>query len=128
MELEEHEGLVPRDGVPRDDVQDALRRLAAGAELGDDYVSDNEALSASIERWLDAAGARAQDDPLADRDELPPTDPAVRGGADRGSSNASRTQSTVSDNPPVNDFMDEWTRGLQALATPQGWYRLFGMY
>lgn len=97
---------------------------AAGAELGDDYVSDDEPLFTSIERWLADAGAREQDDPLAGRDALPEADPAARGGNDRGSSNVSRTQSTVSDNPPVNEFMDEWNRGWRALSTPEGWYRL----
>jgi hypothetical protein len=99
---------------------------AAGAEFGDDYVSDDEALSEALARWLDDAGARTQGDPLADREELPESDPSVRGGSDRGSSNASRTQSTASDNPPVNEFMDEWNRGWRALSTPEGWYRLFG--
>jgi hypothetical protein len=98
---------------------------AAGAEFGDDYVSEDEPLSDSLERWLQDAGARRQSDRIAGRDNLPATDPSARGGADRGSSNASRTQSTVSDNAPVNDFVNEWNRGWRALSTPEGWYRLF---
>lgn len=100
---------------------------AAGAAFGDDYVNDDEALSDSMQRWLDENGGRTQDDPLAGWADLPETDPAVRGGEDRGSSNASRTQSTVSDNDPVNEFEAEWDAGWRALATPGGWYRLFGM-
>ncbi|WP_206046749.1 eCIS core domain-containing protein [Mangrovimicrobium sediminis] len=100
---------------------------AAGGSFGDDYVNGNEALSDSLQRWLDDMGARSQDDPLAGRSSLPETDPSERGGEDRGSSNASRTQSTVSDNQPVNEFTEEWNAGWRALATPGGWYRLFGL-
>ncbi|MEO0423479.1 MAG: DUF4157 domain-containing protein [Pseudomonadota bacterium] len=100
---------------------------AAGAHFGDDFVSDDELLSASLERWLEDVGARDQDDPLAGRSSLPATDPAVRGGTDRGSSNASRTQSTVSDNDAVNELENECTSGWRELNTVGGWYRLFGL-
>lgn len=100
---------------------------AAGAAFGDDFVNENEPLSDSLDSWLEDAGARTQSDPLSGRSSLPQTDPSVRGGTKRGSSNASRTQSTVSDNEPVNEFMNEWNSGWRALATPEGWYHLFGM-
>ena len=60
---------------------------SAGAEFGDDYISDNESLTDSLERWLKDNGARNQNDKEAGRDKLPATDPSVRGGKCRGSSN-----------------------------------------
>ena len=60
---------------------------AAGAGFGDDYLSDNESLSDSLERWMKDNGARDQNDPKAGRDKLPATDPSERGGKCRGSSN-----------------------------------------
>lgn len=100
---------------------------AAGAAFGDDFVNEDEPLSDSLDRWLEDAGARTQSDPLSGRSSLPQKDPSVRGGTNRGSSNASRTRSTVSDNETVNEFTNEWNSGWRALATPGGWYRLFGM-
>ena len=71
---------------------------AAGAEFGDDYAGEveGESLAAALQRWMRDNGARPADDPRANREALPATDPSVRGGGGRGSSNASRTQSTVS--------------------------------
>ncbi|MCB1928968.1 MAG: hypothetical protein KDH17_13155 [Rhodocyclaceae bacterium] len=101
---------------------------ATGAAFGDDFVNDDELLSDSLQRWFDDVGARPQDAPVAGRDSLPATDPSDHGGANQGSSNASRTTSTVSNNEPVSDLQNEWDRGMRALSTPEGWMRMFGVY
>jgi len=58
-------------------------------EFGDDYSCEDGLLSESFERWLEDNGGRDQDDPKARWDRLLATDPSVRGGANRASSNAS---------------------------------------
>lgn len=98
---------------------------AAGAEFGDDFYSDDELLSESLARWMSDAGARAATDPAAHADALPATDPAARGGADRGSSNVSRTQSTVSGE--INEMENEWSRGWRMINTPEYWMQLYGV-
>lgn len=41
---------------------------------------------------MEDAGARKQDDPESGRDKLPDTDPAHRGGENRGSSNVTSSK------------------------------------
>jgi hypothetical protein len=71
---------------------------AAGAAFGDDYIGSRkgETTADALDRWMTYNGALSAGDPEAGRAALPASDPSVRGGAGRGSSNASRTQSTVS--------------------------------
>jgi len=63
---------------------------AAGAAFGDDYMNGNTSVSDSLGKWL-GAGARNPSDPAAGLSSLPATDPAVNGGAARGSSNISNS-------------------------------------
>jgi RHS repeat-associated protein len=61
---------------------------AAGARFGE-ALNTNEKLSTQFEKWLTEVGGREMTDPAAKFSELPTTDPSLRGGANRGSSNAS---------------------------------------
>ena len=63
---------------------------AAGAAFGDDYMNKGT-VSESFDKWLKDAGARNPTDPAAQTSKLPATDPAARGGANRGSSNLSNS-------------------------------------
>jgi hypothetical protein len=100
---------------------------AAGASFGDDYVGsrEGESTSAALRRWMADHGARAASDPAAGRAALPATDPAERGGAARGSSNASRTQSTASGAAAAS--RDSAERGLGQLFDWRNWAALYGM-
>lgn len=64
---------------------------AAGAAFGDDYMDGSSSVSQSLDNWLNDAGARDPSDPAAGTSSLPATDPAVKGGANRGSSNISNS-------------------------------------
>ena len=64
---------------------------AAGAEFGDDYLGKSSTVSEDLGNWFKDAGARDSSDPAASKSSLPLKDPAVRGGANRGSSNVSNT-------------------------------------
>ena len=100
---------------------------AAGASFGDDYVGsrEGESTSAALRRWMADHGARAASDPAAGRAALPATDPAERGGAARGSSNASRTQSTASGAAAAS--RDSAERGVGQLFDWRNWAALYGM-
>jgi len=65
---------------------------AAGAAFGDDFLGQNGSYSTSLSNWLNTAGARNANDPLAGWANLPVSDPALRGGANRGSSNLSNSK------------------------------------
>lgn len=71
---------------------------AAGAEFGDDYVGARakESTAEALARWMTDNRALPATDPGTQHTSLPLTDPSDLGGAARGSSNVSRTQSTVS--------------------------------
>jgi hypothetical protein len=71
---------------------------AAGAEFGDDYINSRtgESTADALERWMRDNYALPANDPGSRRASLPVSDPSERGGANRGSSNVSRTQSTAS--------------------------------
>lgn len=71
---------------------------AAGAEFGDDYIGNGQSLSDSLSQWGSDNGSLSQSDPSAGRNNLPATDPAVRGGEDRGSSNATSSNPNNSNN------------------------------
>ncbi|MGW5365690.1 eCIS core domain-containing protein [Actinopolymorpha pittospori] len=94
---------------------------AAGAEFGDDYVgaTEGESLSAALERWMTHAGALDASDPHAGRSALPATDPAVRGGAARGSSNASSRGPAADRGPSFGQILGQ-------IADPAAWARLYG--
>jgi hypothetical protein len=98
---------------------------AAGAEFGDDYLSEEERVSASLQQWMADHGARGQNHPLAGRAALPATDPAVRGGGARGSSNVSRTQISVAEQVarPLHEIGNELSKALDW----RNWYRLAHM-
>jgi hypothetical protein len=100
---------------------------AAGASFGDDYVGSiaGESVSAAMRRWMTDHGARVASDPAARRSALPATDPAVRGGAARGSSNASRTQSTASGAAAASRDTAVWQVGQ--LFDWRNWAGLYGM-
>jgi hypothetical protein len=100
---------------------------AAGASFGDDYVGSvaGESVSAALRRWMTDHGARVASDPAARRSALPATDPAVRGGAARGSSNASRTQSTASGAAAASRDTAVWQVGQ--LFDWRNWAGLYGM-
>jgi hypothetical protein len=100
---------------------------AAGASFGDDYVGSvaGESVSAALRRWMTDHGARAAADPAARRSALPATDPAEHGGAARGSSNASRTQSTASGAAAASRDSAEWQVGQ--LFDWRNWAGLYGM-
>jgi hypothetical protein len=70
---------------------------AAGAGFGDDYLGSRkgESPADALDRWMKDRGALSAGDPGAGRAAPPASDPSVRVGAGRGSSNASRTRSTV---------------------------------
>jgi len=99
---------------------------AAGASFGDDYVGSRpgETVTAALERWMSDHRARPASDPRARRSALPATDPSERGGASRGSSNVSRTQSTASGR--ANASTDSAARSLYDLHYWMTWARLAG--
>lgn len=99
---------------------------AAGAEFGDDYVGSRpgESVADALERWMRDRGGRPASDPRAGRASLPVSDPSDRGGAGRGSSNASRTQSTASGE--VSRTRESAESGVYQLNNPWNWYRMMG--
>ena len=64
---------------------------AAGAAFGDDYMNDSTSVSGSLDSWLSDVGAMDPTNPASGTSSLPATDPAVKGGANRGSSNISNS-------------------------------------
>lgn len=64
---------------------------AAGAAFGDDYMNGSTSVSDSLDSWLSDAGAMDPTNPASGTSSLPATDPAVKGGANRGSSNISNS-------------------------------------
>ncbi|WP_405930678.1 DUF4157 domain-containing protein [Streptomyces sp. NBC_00827] len=99
---------------------------AAGAEFGDDYIGSRtgESTADALDRWMAAHRALPAGDPGARRASLPITDPSQRGGAGRGSSNASRTRSTVSGEASRERRSVE--AGARQAADPWSWIRAFG--
>jgi Domain of unknown function (DUF4157) len=99
---------------------------AAGAEFGDDYIGSRsgESVADALDRWMTANGARPASDPRAGRASLPTTDPSERGGAGRGSSNVSRTQSTVSGAASAERASAE--QSAAQLVDPMNWMRMYG--
>ena len=99
---------------------------AAGAEFGDDYIGSRpgESVADALARWMTANGARRASDPQAGRASLPTTDPSERGGARRGSSNFSRTQSTASGAASAERASAE--QGAAELVDPMNWMRMYG--
>ena len=61
---------------------------AAGARFGDSLDS-SKSLSSQFESWLKKVGGRDISDPKSHFNSLPSTDPSIKGGANRGSSNPS---------------------------------------
>ena len=100
---------------------------AAGAEFGDDFVAsvEGESLHDALQRWMTHAGARPASDTAAHREALPATDPSERGGAGRGSSNASRTQSTASGAAQAS--VDSAEHGFMSLFDWRNYARMYGM-
>ncbi|GEL97434.1 eCIS core domain-containing protein [Cellulomonas terrae] len=100
---------------------------AAGGEFGDDFVGsvEGESLHDALQRWMTHAGARPASDAAAHRDALPATDPAERGGAARGSSNASRTQSTASGAAQAS--VDAAEQGFMSLFDWRNYARMYGL-
>jgi hypothetical protein len=99
---------------------------AAGAEFGDDYIGSRpgEPVADALARWMAANGAHPASDPRAGRASLPTTDPSLRGGAGRGSSNLSRTQSTASGAASAERASAE--QGAAQLLDPMNWMRMYG--
>lgn len=77
----------------------------AGAEFGDDYIQDGSELIDALKQFFEDAGARSQKDPKSGWDDLPDTDPAVRGGENRGKSNLtpSKLSCNLCFSPPRNN-------------------------
>ncbi|WP_273652329.1 eCIS core domain-containing protein [Cellulomonas fimi] len=100
---------------------------AAGAEFGDDFVGsrEGESLHDALARWMTHAGARPASDEHAHREALPATDPAVRGGAARGSSNASRDQ--ISPSQSAEASADAAEHSFMQLFDWRNYARMYGM-
>lgn len=62
---------------------------SAGAEFGQFFRAGTDPVDVAFGNWARSVGARDPSDPKSGFHSLPATDPAVRGGTERGSSNAS---------------------------------------
>ncbi len=63
---------------------------SAGTDFGKNHGRVDE-LDIAFKKWLETAGGLPQNDPIANKEKLPMTDPSEKGGKGRGSSNLSST-------------------------------------
>jgi hypothetical protein len=77
---------------------------AAGARFGES-LDPKQSLSDQFESWLKSTGSRDTNDPKSGYQSLPATDPAVRGGQNRGPSNLGSKGPGNNDQPPAMDII-----------------------